>query len=81
MDILLVNPNRFRDPPVIPIGLEYIAQSLLEHDHRVDILDLCLSTDVNGDIAAQMTKKQYGLIGVTIRNIDSVLFFNQSLRL
>ena len=41
LKILLVNPNRMKSPPVIPIGLEYIKTALEKNDYEVEILDLC----------------------------------------
>ena len=73
--MLLVNPNRFKDPPVIPIGLEYIATALEKHNHNVDILDLCFCESPEGEITKALFKKSYDLVGFSIRNIDSLGYF------
>ena len=40
MKILLINPNRVRFPPVPPIGLEYLSDSLVKGGHVIRLLDL-----------------------------------------
>ena len=75
-NILLVNPNRFKKPPVIPIGLEYLVTALEKHDHNVDILDLCFCESPEEELAKILIKKSYDLVGFSIRNIDSLGYFN-----
>ncbi|MBD3352739.1 MAG: radical SAM protein [Candidatus Lokiarchaeota archaeon] len=76
MKVLLVNPNRFQKPPVIPLGLEYLFISLKEKNYEVEILDLCFCDDPLAEIQNLLNKQNYDLIGITIRNVDSVLFYN-----
>jgi radical SAM superfamily enzyme YgiQ (UPF0313 family) len=76
LSILLVNPNRFQSPPVIPIGLEYIVTALERHSHNVEILDLCFSDRPEKDLDKIIKEKPYDLVGFSIRNIDSSIFFN-----
>ncbi|MFX0082938.1 MAG: B12-binding domain-containing radical SAM protein [Candidatus Hodarchaeota archaeon] len=76
LNILLVNPNRFHSPPVIPIGLEYLATALEKHNHDVEILDLCFSDKPEKDLDNILKKKSFDLVGFTIRNIDSAIYFN-----
>ncbi|MFX1303674.1 MAG: B12-binding domain-containing radical SAM protein [Promethearchaeota archaeon] len=75
-NILLVNPNRFKNPPVIPIGLEYLITALEKQNHNIDILDLCFSESPEEDLAKTLNKKSYDLVGFSIRNIDSLGYFN-----
>jgi len=75
-NILLVNPNRFKNPPVIPIGLEYLAIALERHKHNVDILDLCFCESPEEELVKTLLKKSYDLVGFSIRNIDSLGYFN-----
>jgi radical SAM superfamily enzyme YgiQ (UPF0313 family) len=75
-NILLVNPNRFKNPPVIPIGLEYLVTALEKHDHNVDILDLCFCESPEEELLKTLSKKSYDLVGFSIRNIDSLGYFN-----
>lgn len=74
-NILLVNPNRFQNPPVIPIGLEYLVTALEKHNHNVDILDLCFCEPSEEKLALTLNKKLYNLVGFSIRNIDSLGYF------
>ena len=76
LNILLVNPNRFQNPPVIPIGLEYLVIALEKHNHNVEILDLCFSDTPEKDLDRILNKKSFDLVGLTIRNIDSAIYFN-----
>ncbi|MFX0178507.1 MAG: B12-binding domain-containing radical SAM protein, partial [Candidatus Hodarchaeota archaeon] len=75
-NILLVNPNMFKDPPVIPVGLEYLANALEQHNHNVDILDLCFSQSPEEKLTKILLKRLYNVVGFTIRNIDSLNYFN-----
>lgn len=74
MKVLLVNPNRYSSPPVPPIGLEYVASCLEKQGHRSLILDLCFSGDVYKDIDNTVHSFAPDIAGVTIRNVDSVLY-------
>ena len=47
--VLLVNPNQMK-PAVTPLALDYLAHALRESHFRVDLLDLCFSTDPSRDI-------------------------------
>ncbi len=76
LKILLVNPNKFQNPPVIPIGLEYLVTALEKHNHFVQILDLCFSNTPEKDLDKILRKKSFDLVGITIRNIDSAIYFN-----
>ncbi|MFX1419252.1 MAG: B12-binding domain-containing radical SAM protein [Promethearchaeota archaeon] len=74
-NILLVNPNNFKNPPVIPIGLEYLATALEKHKYNVDILDLCFYELPEEELIKTLNKKSYDLVGFSIRNIDSLGYF------
>ena len=74
MRILLINPNRFRTPPAPPIGLEFVAANLEQAGHSVRILDLCFSEDIYADIDKVTQETKPEIAGISIRNIDSVLF-------
>lgn len=76
MKILLVNPNTFKNPPVIPIGLEYLATALENRNHSVKILDLCFASSPDEKLIQELNENTYDLIGFTIRNIDSAIYFN-----
>lgn len=74
MKVLLVNPNRFSAPPAPPIGLEYVAASIMKDGHEVRVLDLFFSDDLQADMERAITSFRPDIVGVTVRNIDSVLY-------
>jgi len=76
MHILLINTNRYSFPPTIPVGLEYCATALRGAGYTCGILDLCFSEDCYTDIKSYFSANDVGLAGITVRNIDSVLYMN-----
>ncbi|MFZ5908130.1 MAG: B12-binding domain-containing radical SAM protein [Nitrospirota bacterium] len=72
--VLLINPNRFKSPPVPPIGIEYVASSLEERGHETAILDLCFAGEVTAEVDSAISAFRPDIAGITVRNIDSVLF-------
>lgn len=76
LNILLVNPNRFKDPPVPPIGLEYIVTALEKHNHDVEILDLCYCELPGEELTKTLSRRSYDIVGFSIRNIDTIGYFN-----
>ncbi len=74
MRVLLINPNRFRTPPVPPIGLEYIAESLTNNGHAVGVLDLCFTSEPRSAVDDAIATVRPDLVGITVRNVDSVLY-------
>lgn len=74
MKVLLINPNRYKSPPVPPIGLEYIAGALEERGHEAEIVDLCFSDSQYDDLGRAVAAFTPDIVGVTVRNVDSVLY-------
>jgi radical SAM superfamily enzyme YgiQ (UPF0313 family) len=75
MNILLISVNRERIPaPVFPLGLAYIAGALREKGHSLEVLDLCFSQHVSGDIKEVLLRFQPGLIGLSLRNLDNLTY-------
>ncbi len=72
MKVLLVNTNLMK-PPIAPIGLDYLADSILAAGHEASLLDLCFSTDTEADIEAAC-RAAPDIIGCTIRNTDDCFF-------
>ncbi|HHL40518.1 MAG TPA: radical SAM protein [Deltaproteobacteria bacterium] len=75
MQVLLISANRERSPyPVAPLGIAYVAASLIEAGHRVRVLDLCFEDD--GPAAAAAAARSFGadLIGLSIRNVDNLTY-------
>jgi len=72
--VLLVNPNRYHHPPVIPIGLEYIASALEERGHEISILDLCFSAEPEIALREKILDFRPDAVCFTVRNVDTVLY-------
>lgn len=73
MKVALVNPNRLRNPPVIPIGLEYVAHAVRQAGHEAAILDLCFADDANAAVDAFLSACRPEVAFLSIRNVDSVI--------
>lgn len=73
MGIALINTNRMK-PPIAPIGLEYVAETLVKTGHRVEILDLCWENDTESAIGNFFKEKNFDLVGITLRNTDDCAF-------
>ena len=69
MNVALVNTNRIK-PPIAPIGLDYVAEALNGAGHSVAVLDLCWNHERVSVIADFFDNKDFGLIGITLRNTD-----------
>jgi len=74
MRVLLINPNRYQSPPVPPIGLEHVAGTIEESGHMADILDLCFSYSPFEDIDKAVVEFRPDIVGITVRNVDTVLY-------
>jgi hypothetical protein len=73
MLVALINTNRMQ-PPVAPIGLDYIAEALHAAGHTVSLLDLCWEDDPKSAIAQFFNRSDFGLVGITLRNTDDCAF-------
>lgn len=73
MDVALVNTNRIR-PPIAPIGLDYVAEALNRAGHEVSVLDLCWTDEWRSAIVNFFDKKDFDLVGITLRNTDDCTF-------
>lgn len=60
-----------------PVALDYLASALDAGGFKVELLDLCFSNDLEGDISAALRGREYFLIGVTFRNTDDVFFVSR----
>jgi radical SAM superfamily enzyme YgiQ (UPF0313 family) len=65
-----------KNPPVIPIGLEYLTTALEKHNHNVEIIDLTFEPNPRRLLQKRLNTNTYDIVGFTIRNIDSSVFFN-----
>jgi hypothetical protein len=73
MRVALVNTNRMQ-PPIAPIGLDYLAEAVNAAGHVVTVLDLSMEADACPAIARMLGGGDFGLIGVTLRNTDDCGF-------
>jgi radical SAM superfamily enzyme YgiQ (UPF0313 family) len=71
--IALINSNRIR-PPIAPIGLEYIAETLIHHGYVPDLLDLTWEPDWPLAMRRFFSVREYDMVGVTLRNTDDCAF-------
>ncbi len=76
MKILLINPNRVLSPPVPPIGLEYLSAILVREGHDIRLLDLTFHDNAEAVIDEYVSEFMPDICGLTVRNVDSVLFHN-----
>jgi radical SAM superfamily enzyme YgiQ (UPF0313 family) len=76
MKLLLVNTNRYRTPPVPPLGLEYLAAAVAAAGHECRVLDLCFAEEPSAELAREADRFSPDLAGLTVRNIDTVLRWN-----
>jgi radical SAM superfamily enzyme YgiQ (UPF0313 family) len=69
---LLVSANCMSLPyPVYPIGVAYLMASLRRHGHLADHVDI-LATGGYQELERRLRQNSYDLVGVSIRNIDTV---------
>ncbi|MFW6137740.1 MAG: B12-binding domain-containing radical SAM protein [Spirochaetota bacterium] len=73
MHVALVNTNLIR-PPIAPIGLEYVGEALAAAGHTPHILDLTWESDPPSAVRDFFMKKEYHLVGLTLRNTDDCAF-------
>jgi len=71
--ILLVNTNRMQ-PPIAPIGLDYVAAALQAAGHDPDLLDLCFEPDPSTAIDGRFAAQSYDLVGLSFRNTDDCFY-------
>ncbi|MBU1568893.1 MAG: cobalamin-dependent protein [Proteobacteria bacterium] len=69
---LLVSANRMVSPyPVYPIGIAYIMGALQGYGHRADHVDILASGGYSA-LLKKLGDTHYDIIGISIRNIDTV---------
>ena len=72
MKVLLVSLNREKEPfTAAPLGLALVASALLKAGHEVRASDLLFSEDTNNDLGKVISSFVPGLVGISIRNIES----------
>ena len=72
MDVLLISLNREAEPfTAAPLGMALVAGSLVGAGHRVRSVDLLFSDDPRAEIIQSFDGFRPGLVGISIRNIES----------
>jgi radical SAM superfamily enzyme YgiQ (UPF0313 family) len=67
--LTLINTNRML-PPIAPVGLDYLAETVRRAGFEVDLLDLCLAEDHHAALAEYFAGHRPELVGVSFRNVD-----------
>jgi hypothetical protein len=71
--VLIVNTNVAR-PPVSPVGLEYVGESLAAAGLPPAVLDLSFAADWREELSSALRQVDPLAIGVTVRNTDDCSF-------
>jgi radical SAM superfamily enzyme YgiQ (UPF0313 family) len=72
MRVLFISANQERSPdPVAPLGACYVATATAAAGHDVELLDLCFSADVEGDVRDAVAAHRPDVIGLSMRNVDN----------
>ena len=65
-------------PPVAPIGLDYIAETLHAAGHVVQLLDLCWEENPHSAINHFFKSSEFGLVGIVPRGLCSWVLTRES---
>jgi len=74
--ILLVNTNIVQ-PPVSPVGLEYVGESLVEAGLPVEVLDLAFEPDWRYALNRALRSSDPVAVGLAVRNTDDSSFLSR----
>ena len=74
MRVALVNPNRYLEPPVIPLGIEYLAHYLDREGHEVKVIDLAFAEEPGRVLEEELGSFDPQVAGFSLRNIDTALY-------
>ncbi|MEJ2109776.1 MAG: radical SAM protein [Acidobacteriota bacterium] len=77
MKVALINTNRMQ-PPIAPIGLDYVAEALHSAGHTVRILDLCWEDEPESALPVFFSDCEFGLVGITLRNTDDCVYTSRA---
>jgi len=72
MRVLLISLNRESEPfTAAPLGMAFVSGALIRAGHDVLALDLLFSSDARKDIEEAIESFRPGLVGLSLRNIES----------
>ena len=74
--ILLVNTNVAR-PPVSPVGLEYVGESLIEAGILVQVLDFSFEADWKASLRRELRSDVPLAVALSVRNTDDCSFVSR----
>ncbi len=74
MNILLINTNRFKDPPAIPLAIETLHCALTNKGFDVTVLDLCFVENPIKEIEDFINSHRPDAVCLSVRNVDSGVF-------
>jgi hypothetical protein len=74
--ILLINTNVAR-PPVSPVGLEYVGETLVSDGLPLQILDLPFETDWKAALQKKLGHYEPLVVGLSVRNTDDCSFISR----
>ncbi|MBN1817184.1 MAG: radical SAM protein [Sedimentisphaerales bacterium] len=67
--LALINTN-IMQPPIAPIGLDYVGTAARQAGIEVKMLDLCLAADPDSAIKTFTDRNDPSLVALTFRNVD-----------
>ena len=70
---LLINTN-VTQPPVSPVGLEYVGEALVRSNVPVRVLDLAFEADWKAALAREVEDNEPMVVGLPVRNTDDSSF-------
>jgi response regulator RpfG family c-di-GMP phosphodiesterase len=69
----MISTNRERHPwPVPPLGACYVASSLEQKGHEVQLLDMLYLDNPSSEVFRKIKQFAPDMVGVSIRNIDNL---------
>ncbi|MCX8063763.1 MAG: radical SAM protein [Candidatus Hydrogenedentes bacterium] len=70
--IALINSNRIH-PPISPVGLEYLGETILYRGYNPFLIDLCFENDWQAYLRKRLSEIHPDYIGITFRNLDEAM--------
>jgi len=67
--LVLINTNHMQ-PPIAPVGLDYVAGAAIRAGIETQVIDLCLAEDRQAELESFFANNTADLIGLSFRNVD-----------